>query len=85
MSHVNEGSDPTDIALNEFVDHPSSLKIKEYFNELTEFNCLEVVPNYIGNKTIWELLLIFEFFKFLKFVLDLFYSKNLLNFKRLSL
>ena len=35
VSHVHEDSDPIDIALNKHVGHPSILKTKEYFNELT--------------------------------------------------
>ena len=42
MSHVNEDSD---IALNKYIYHPSILKIKEYFNEHSEFNFSEVIPN----------------------------------------
>ena len=45
MPNVNEDPDSTDIALNKYVDHPSILKTKEYFNEPTEFNFLEVIPN----------------------------------------
>ena len=45
MSHVNEDSDPTDITLSEYVDHPSILKIKEYFNEPIELKFLEVTQN----------------------------------------
>ena len=45
MSHVKEDSDPSDIALNKYVDHPSILKIKEYFNQPNEFDFLEVIPN----------------------------------------
>ena len=33
VCHLNEGSDPIAITLNEFVDHPSSLKIKDFFRE----------------------------------------------------
>ena len=32
VSHVNEDYDPIDIALNKYVSHPSTFKIKEYFN-----------------------------------------------------
>ena len=28
MLHVNEDSDPMDIVLNEYVNHPSKLKVK---------------------------------------------------------
>ena len=45
VSHVNEDSDPIDIALNKYVDHPSIFKVKEYFNEPTECNFLEVKSN----------------------------------------
>ena len=45
VSHVNEDSDPIDIALNKYVNHPSMLKIKEYFNEPTEFNFSDLIPN----------------------------------------
>ena len=38
ISYVNEDSDPIDFVLINHVDHPSILKIKEYFNETTEFN-----------------------------------------------
>ena len=31
VSHVNEDSDPIDIAFKKYVDHPSILKVKEYF------------------------------------------------------
>ena len=51
VSHVNEDSDPIDIALNEYVGYPSTFKIKEYFNELTECNFSEVIPNDISD--IW--------------------------------
>ena len=43
ISHVNEDSDPIDIALNKYVDHLSTMK--EYFNKSTEYNVLEVTPN----------------------------------------
>ena len=85
MSHVNEGSDPIVITLSEFVDHPSSLKTKEYFSEPIEFTFLELIPNNIENKVMGELQLIFEFFKFPKFVLNLSYLRNLLNFKGMFL
>ena len=45
VSHVNEDSDPIDIALNKYVNHPSMLKIKEYFNESPEFNFSDLIPN----------------------------------------
>ena len=45
VTHVNEDSDPFDIALNKYVNHPSILKIKEYFNEHTEFNFSDLIPN----------------------------------------
>ena len=45
VSHVIEDSDPIDIALNKYVSHPSMLKIKEYFNEPTEFNFSDLIPN----------------------------------------
>ena len=45
ISHVNEDSDPIDFVLINHVDHPSILKIKEYFNEPMEFNFLQVLPN----------------------------------------
>ena len=47
MFHVNEDSDPMDIVLNKYVNHPSKLKVKKYFNEPTEFNLLELIPNHI--------------------------------------
>ena len=47
VSHVNEDSDPIDIALSKYVDHPGILKIKEYSNEANEFNFSEVIPNHI--------------------------------------
>ena len=50
VSHVNEDSDPIDIALNKYVGYPSTFKIKEYFNELTECIFSEVIPNDIKNK-----------------------------------
>ena len=31
--------------LNKYVDYPSILKIREYFNETTEFNFSEIIPN----------------------------------------
>lgn len=45
VSLVHEYSDPIDVALNKYVNHPSILKIKEYFKESTEFNFLEKIPN----------------------------------------
>ena len=39
VSHVNEDSDPIDIALNAYVDY--------YINKPTECNFSEVTPNYI--------------------------------------
>ena len=42
---LSQDSDPIDIAFNKYVDHPSVLKIKEYFNEDTEFNSSEVISN----------------------------------------
>ena len=45
ISYVNEDSDPIDLVIINYVDHPSILKIKEYFNEPTEFNFVEVIPN----------------------------------------
>ena len=51
VSHVNEDSDRINNALNKYVDHPSILKVKEYFNEPTEFNFSEVMPNDIEKKT----------------------------------
>ena len=45
VSHVNVNSDPIDINLNKYVDHPSILKVKEYFNKSTESIFLEVTPN----------------------------------------
>ena len=42
VSYVNEDSDPIDIVLNKYVDHPNICKIKEYFNEPTECNLQEV-------------------------------------------
>ena len=47
VSLVNENSDPIDINLNKYVDHPSMFKIKEYFNKYTESNFLEITPNNI--------------------------------------
>ena len=44
VSHVNVNSDPIDINLNKYVDHPSILKVKEYFNKSTESIFLET-PN----------------------------------------
>ena len=51
VSHVNEDSDRINNALNKYVDHPSILKVKEYFNEPTEFIFSEVMPNDIEKKT----------------------------------
>ena len=45
VSHVNENSDPIDINLNKYVNHPCILKIKEYFNKSTESNFSEITPN----------------------------------------
>ena len=45
VSYANEDSDSIDIGLNKYADYPSILKIKEYFNEPTEFNFPEVIPN----------------------------------------
>ena len=45
VSHVNENSDPIDINLNKYINHPSILKIKKYFNKSTECNFSEVTPN----------------------------------------
>ena len=45
MSPVNEDTDPADIALNKYVNHPSILKIKKYFNKPIEFNISELIPN----------------------------------------
>ena len=39
VSHVNEDSDPIDIALNAYVNY--------YINKPTECNFSEVTPNYI--------------------------------------
>ena len=39
--HANDDSDPIDISLNKIVDNPSTLKIKEYFNEPAEFSFSE--------------------------------------------
>ena len=47
VSHANENSDPIDIALNKYVDHPSIFKIEEYFNKSTQCKFLEVTPNNI--------------------------------------
>ena len=51
MSLVNKNYDPADITLNKYVDHPSIMKIKQYFNEPTEFNFSEVTPNGIEKET----------------------------------
>ena len=46
MSRVNKDSDLIDIMLNKYVNHyPSLLKIKVCFNEPTEFDFREVIPN----------------------------------------
>ena len=45
VSHVNQNSDPIDIALNKYADHLSAFKIKEYFNKPTECNFSQVTPN----------------------------------------
>ena len=45
VSHVNENSDPIDINLNKYVNHPCILKIKEYFNKSNESNFSEITPN----------------------------------------
>ena len=45
VSLVNECSDPIDVVLNRYVNHPSILKIKKYFNEPIEFDISEVIPN----------------------------------------
>ena len=44
VSHVNENSDSIDIALNKYVNHPSTFKIRKYFNKPTECNFWEVTP-----------------------------------------
>ena len=51
VSHVDEDSDPIDIALNKYVDHLSTFEIKEYFNEPTECNFSKVIPNDIKKET----------------------------------
>ena len=51
MSLVNKNYDPVDITLNKYVDHLSIMKIKQYFNEPTEFNFSEVTPNGIEKET----------------------------------
>ena len=38
------------MALNTYVNHSSILKIKEYFNEHTEFNFLDLIPNDIAKE-----------------------------------
>ena len=48
VSDVNEN--PIDIALNKYVDHPSKLKITEYFMEPTVFNLSEVIPDDINEE-----------------------------------
>ena len=50
VCHVNEDSDPIDVALNKYVDHRSLLKMKEYFKEPTELNFSEAIPNDIEKK-----------------------------------
>ena len=45
VCHVNENSDPIDIKLNKYVNHPSIFKIKEYFNKSAESNFSEITPN----------------------------------------
>ena len=50
MSHVNEDFDPINIALNKYVNHPAILKIKGYFNEHTEFNFSDLIPNDIDKE-----------------------------------
>ena len=45
VSHVNEDSNPINISLNKYVNHPSILKMKQYFNKPTEFIFSEVIPN----------------------------------------
>ena len=45
VSHVNEDSDPIDIALNKHVGRPSISEIMKYFNEPTECNFSEIIPN----------------------------------------
>ena len=45
VSHVNENSDPIDLTLNKYFDHPSIFEIKESFNKPPECNSLEVIPN----------------------------------------
>ena len=45
VSHLNEDSDPIDIALNKYVGHPCIFKLKEYLNEPTECNFSEVISN----------------------------------------
>ena len=50
VSHVNKDSDPIGIALNKYLGHPSIFKRKEDFNEPTEWNFLEVIPNDIKIK-----------------------------------
>ena len=54
VSHVNKDSDPIVIALNKYVSHRSIFKRKEYFNEHTGCNFLEVILNDI-KKEIKEL------------------------------
>ena len=38
------------MALKKYVNHPSILKIKEYFNEHTKFNFSDLTPNDIGKE-----------------------------------
>ena len=45
VSHVNEDSDPTNMALNKYSNHPSVLKIKEYFKEHTEFDFSDLIAD----------------------------------------
>ena len=45
VSHVHEDSHHIVIALNKYVRHPSIFKRKEYFNEPSGCNFLEVIPN----------------------------------------
>ena len=44
VCHVNKNSDPIDIALNKYVDHPNIFKIKEYFIQSTESSFSVVKP-----------------------------------------
>ena len=45
VSRVNEDSDHIVIAINKYVGHPSIFKRKEYSNEPTACNFLEVISN----------------------------------------